>query len=187
MNMRTGGRIRNRPGTSGLLVLIGAVTLLSGCSSEMSDLRQFVENARATERRPIPKLPELRPHETFTYDAGELRDPFAAIAFNQAQPGARSDRSHSGPRPDENRPREALEGFPLDSLRMVGVLEQEQSMWALVRASDGTIHRVTEGNYLGQNHGRILNISENNVALVEIVPDGLGGYQERRASLALSE
>lgn len=187
MSMGTAERTGARTRTARLLLLASAALLLPGCSNDMSDLRQFVDQARATERRPIPKLPELKPHETFTYQAGELRDPFQVIAFHQAQPGSPGERASSGPRPDETRPREPLEGYPLDSLRMVGVLEQQESMWALVRASDGTIHRVTEGNYLGQNHGRILNINENNVALVEIVPDGLGGYQERRASLALSE
>ena len=187
MSTSTGEITRNRPATARLLLLVGVAALLPGCSSDMSDLKQFVDQARATERRPIPKLPELKPHETFAYAADELRDPFEAIAFNQAKPGSRSERSTGGPQPDESRPREPLEGFPLDSLRMVGVLEQQEAMWALVRASDGTIHRVTEGNYLGQNHGRISVINENQVALVEIVPDGLGGYQERRASLALSE
>jgi len=186
MSMRTAGAPKGRIGAR-LALLAGAVSLLVGCSNDMSDLKSFVEQARSAERRPIPKLPELKPHETFAYEAEGLRDPFQVIAFNQAQPGAPSQRADSGPRPDETRPREPLEGFPLDSLRMVGVLEQHETMWALIQASDGTIHRVTEGNYLGQNHGRILEINENQVALVEIVPDGLGGYQERRASLALSE
>lgn len=90
-------------------------------------------------------------------------------------------------RPDSNRPREALEAFPLDTLRMVGTLDQGGQSWGLVRANDGTIHRVQPGNYLGQNHGRIANITEYEIELVEIVPDGLGGWIERQASLALSE
>ncbi len=93
----------------------------------------------------------------------------------------------SGIRPDVNRPREALEEYPLDSLRMVGTLEQGGQMWALVRAEDGTIHRVQPGNYVGQNYGRITRITESKIELVEIVPDGLGGWMERPATLALSE
>lgn len=160
---------------------------MTGCSSDMSDLSQFVDQAKSAKRRPLPKPPELKPHETFTYHDAGLRDPFEVISFNQAQPGSEQQRSTSKLRPDESRPKEALEAFPLDSLRMVGVLEQQGSTWALVRASDGTIHRIRKGNYVGQNYGKITQISENEVDLVEIVPDGLGGYVERHAALALSE
>jgi len=70
---------------------------------------------------------------------------------------------------------------------MVGTLEQQGQSWGLVLASDGTIHRVQPNNYLGQNHGKIKQISEFETELTEIVPDGLGGWMERPASLALSE
>lgn len=168
-------------------ILCSVIALaVTGCGSDMSDLSQFVDQAKAAERRPLPKLPEMKPHETFTYRDAGLRDPFEIISFNQAQPGSEQ-RSTSKLRPDEARPKEPLEAFPLDSLRMVGVLEQQGSTWALVRATDGTIHRVRKGNYVGQNYGKITQISENEVDLVEIVPDGLGGYVERNAALALSE
>lgn len=169
--------------------LLGAAIALAmtGCSQDMSDLNQFVEEAKTAKRRPLPKLPEMKPHETFTYRDVGLRDPFEAIAFGQAQAGPDKQRSTSKLRPDETRPKEPLESFPLDSLRMVGVLEQQGATWALVRADDGTIHRVRKGNYIGQNYGKITQISENEVDLVEIVPDGLGGYVERHAAMALSE
>lgn len=180
---------RNKPLHSlGRALLSTALALaITGCSSDLSDLGQFVEQAKSAKRRPLPKLPELKPHETFTYRDAGLRDPFQVISFNQAQPGSEQQRSTSKLRPDEARPKEPLEAFPLDSLRMVGVLEQQGATWALVRATDGTIHRVRTGNYVGQNYGKITDISENEVDLVEIVPDGLGGYVERHAALALSE
>ena len=86
-----------------------------------------------------------------------------------------------------NRRREALEAFPLDALKMVGTLAQKDGVWAIIKAPDGLVYRVTRNNYLGQNYGRITKISEDKVELVEIVPDGLGGWQERRASLVLAE
>ncbi len=89
--------------------------------------------------------------------------------------------------PDRNRNREELEAHPLDSLRMVGTIEKDGGTWAIISASDGTIHRVQEGNYMGQNHGQILSIDEFSVVLREIVPDGLGGWREREASLVLPE
>lgn len=172
----------------GRTLLTGVIAFaIVGCGSDMSDLSQFVEEAKNAKRRPLPKLPEMKPHETFTYRDAGLRDPFGIISFNQAQTGSEQQRSTSMLRPDEARPKEPLEAFPLDSLRMVGVLEQQGATWALVRASDGTIHRVRKGNHLGQNYGKITQIAESEVDLVEIVPDGLGGYVERHAALALSE
>ena len=90
-------------------------------------------------------------------------------------------------RPDPDRSREYLEGFPLDTLGMVGTLYIGETMYALVRTSDGLIHRVVPGNYLGQNDGRITDISESEITLVEIISDGIGGYIERDADISLSD
>lgn len=167
--------------------LLSLSTLLAACGGgETQDLRQYVEQVRGKQNSRIEPLPEFTPYETFLYQASELRSP-----FRPSEGGTPDDvltqSQDSGVRPDSNRPREALEAFPLDTLRMVGTLDQDGESWALVRTSDGTIHRVQPGNYLGQNHGKIVNISEYEIELVEIVPDGLGGWMERQASLALSE
>ena len=89
--------------------------------------------------------------------------------------------------PDPDRPREFLEQFPLDGLRMVGSLEINQIKAGLVQATDGLVHRVTVGNHLGQNYGRVTSISDSEIELVEIIPDGLGGYIQRPASIGLSD
>jgi type IV pilus assembly protein PilP len=89
--------------------------------------------------------------------------------------------------PDPNRAREFLEQFPLDSLRMVGSLELNQIKSGLVQASDGLVHRVLVGNHIGQNYGRVMAISDSEIELVEIIPDGLGGYIQRPASIGLSD
>ena len=95
--------------------------------------------------------------------------------------------------PDPNRAREFLEQFPLDTLRMVGTMNSQVSgtmvsgTYGLVQTSDGLIHRVTVGNHLGQNYGRIMNITESEIQLVEIIADGIGGYLERPAAVALSD
>ncbi|HET8699122.1 MAG TPA: pilus assembly protein PilP, partial [Gammaproteobacteria bacterium] len=83
--------------------------------------------------------------------------------------------------------RELLEQFPLDSLTMVGTLSDQRASFALVQSADGLVHRVTVGNHMGQNYGRIVSISDTEIKLVEIVSDGLGGYLERPASVALSD
>jgi len=149
----------------------------------MSDLNGFVDEMRARKPAPIDPLPEFRQAETFLYVPAGRRDPFAPPPMDTDESiGATVT---DGPSPDLTRPREELESFPLDSLRMVGILEQQEAIWGLVRASDGTIHRVRAGNYLGQNHGRILAINEQSVDLIELIPTGRGGYLEREASLSL--
>jgi len=95
--------------------------------------------------------------------------------------------STTGVRPDVQRPREFLEQFSLDTLRMVGTVKLKGRLYGLVQTRDGLVHRVLPGNHLGQADGRITAIDEGKISLIEIVPDGMGGFIERPAALALSE
>jgi type IV pilus assembly protein PilP len=150
---------------------------LAGCSSADSDLQQFIQQTQAQPGGHVDPLPEIKPYETFVYDDQGLRSPFVpsqATGFNSV-------------RRDTKRPREFLEQFSLDTLTMVGTLRIEGTMYALVQTKDGIVHRVTVGNYLGQNDGRITDISPSKIDLAEIVPDGLGGYMKRPAALSLSQ
>lgn len=170
-----------------LAALVALSSVLAGCStSNTQDLQEFVKATRNKQNSRIEPLPEFKPYETFLYQASNLRNPFAPSVSGQLDRMLKPE-DGSGIHPDVNRPREALEDYPLDTLRMVGTLEQDGNSWALVQASDNTIHRVQPGNYLGQNHGKIIHIDEYEIELMEIVPDGLGGWMERPASLALSE
>ncbi|HEX7113935.1 MAG TPA: pilus assembly protein PilP, partial [Steroidobacter sp.] len=157
-----------------------ALIAMAGCSSDMDELRQKVAEIKARPGERIEPLPEIKPYEAFVYNAANLRSPFVASA------PARNDAT-SGVRPDTKRPREFLEQFPLDTLRMVGTLELHGRKYGLVQGKDGLVHRVLPGNYMGQNDGRIVSITNTRISLIEIVPDGLGGYIERPASLALTE
>lgn len=171
-------------GRCALLALLTPL-LLAGCSGDnLDDLRAYAEQVKARKHGGIEPLPEIKPHEAFLYQATDLRDPFAPAPFAQSAPSAPV---AGGVRPDVNRSKEPLEDFPLDTLRMVGTLERNQDRWGLVQAKDGTVHRVKTGNYAGQNYGKIVAISEQQIDLTEIVPDGLGGWTERKASLALTE
>ena len=91
------------------------------------------------------------------------------------------------PEMDFNRRKEELEAFPLEVLKMVGTVAMKKNLWALIKADDGTIHRVQAGNYLGKNHGRILHINADKIELMEIVPDKPGQWREQQTSLALTE
>ena len=160
---------------------------LIACSSDpTSDLEIYVEEVKSQQVSSIDPLPEFKPYESFTYMAADLRDPFTVPTFSHPQAVA-TQASGNGIKPDFDRPTEPLEEFPLDSLRMVGTLEQNEDNWALINDTDGTIHRVQPGNYAGQNHGKITRVTEFEVELTEIVPDGIGGWLERQASIAISE
>src|SRR5210317_1374305 len=165
------------------LVLILATFGLAACGGDMDDLDQYINEIKARPGGRIDPLPEITPYEVFTYvaDAQGLRSPFVPDTPQASGSAA------GGARPDPDRSREFLEGFPLDTLSMVGTLYIGETMYGLVQTSDGLIHRVVPGNYLGQNDGRIAQISESEIELVEIISDGIGGYIERDAAISLSD
>ena len=156
--------------------------LLAGCvNKDMSDLTQFVDEVKSRPPSGIEPIPEVKQVIGFVYTAKSRRDPFTPPDEETAATETVLD---NGIRPDPDRRKEELESFTLDSLRMVGTLEQEQSTWGLVKTSDGTIHRVAPGNFMGQYDGKITRISEDKIELIELVPTG-SGFLEKEAALAL--
>jgi type IV pilus assembly protein PilP len=153
---------------------------LGGCAPG-NDLRQWVSQEKARKGAPLEPLPVIKTFETFEYKDQELRDPFNASADEQEQT------ANAGPHPDQDRVREPLESFPLDGLKMSGTLGLAKAIEGLIRDPDGVVHRVHNGNYLGQNFGRITGISEDHIELVELVPNGTGGWMERQATIALGD
>jgi len=164
------------------------LALLTACShdSGFADLDRFMEETRAKPRGHVEPLPEFKAYEAFTYSAADQRAPFeppveVQISMDEQEP-------ENIVEPDLDRPREALENFDLKDLRMVGTLQRASGgLFALIRDSSGGIHRVRTGNYMGQNFGRIVSVSETRVDLIEIVPNGSGGWVERPRSLSLDE
>lgn len=161
------------------------VGLLAGCSEDMSDLEAYVAEVKSRTSSNVEPIPQIRQYEPFEYVGIGRRDPFEPQRPSGPLAGAGS--PENALRPDLNRNREPLEEFPLDGLRMVGTLRTQAGTYALIREPEGIVHRVTYGNYLGQNYGKITGISEAEVQLEEIIPDGFGGYMKRPASIALSE
>lgn len=168
------------------LLAVALVAMLAGCgrgvTSEPGDapnLEEWSANVRARPAPPLDPLPVMQQFETFEYAALGLRDPFSD-AFT-------SDSSGSGPRPDSNRRKQTLEQFPLDSLDMVGTLGSGGGLVALMMAPDKVTYRVQPGVYVGQNDGRVTSVHEDRIELVELVPDGAGGWLERPASVALED
>ena len=172
-----------------LLPGVATVALLSGCSGngEFDDLQAYVAEVNARPKGRIEPLPEFKPYESFQYSAAGLRSPFTApveiklIKYQQ-------ERAKSNIKPDLQRPKEYLESFSVDAISMVGTLAiQENEVWALLDDAQGGVHRVKVGNYVGRNHGRIISINPGSVDLIEIVPDGHGGWLERPRAIKLQD
>ena len=161
------------------LLVAGVIALsstLTACSSKDDELERYIEEVKKEPGGRVEPLPELKPYETYAYESSAMRSPFI--------PGG-----SGGPsplRPDSRRNREFLEQFSLDTLRMVGTLRMADRTYGLVKTKDGLVHRVLPGNYMGQADGRVTEITPSKISVVEIVADGLGGYIERPASLALN-
>jgi type IV pilus assembly protein PilP len=166
------------------LVLAAVMVSFAACGGDMDDLDQYINEVKSRPGGRIEPLPQIEPYEVFTYvaEAQGVRSPFVPDT-----PQVDNSGQHGGIGPDPDRSREFLEGFPLDTLSMVGTLYIGETMYGLVQTSDGLIHRVVPGNYLGQNDGRIAQISESEIELVEIISDGIGGYIERDAAISLSD
>ena len=174
---------------SKLTLLAALAGLLAGCGEGLGDLREYVTTIRAQPPGRIEPIPEFTPYQNFEYASHDLRDPFKLVDFRRPEELPEDVATlGSGIRPDIDRVKEPLEDFPLDTLRLKGTIDDKDGVkWGLIFAPDNTIHRVLEGNYMGQNHGRIISITDQKIELTEIVPDGLGNYIERSSAVALIE
>lgn len=175
-----------RPRLIAALCLAPLVFSMGGCTTrDNSDLEAYIRQVLARPPRPIEPLPELKPVETFVFEPGNRRDPF--VSDVRSEPSQLVEEEVDELAPDPNRPKEPLEAYALDALRMVGTLEQKDSRWGLVRTQDGLLHLVQVGNYMGLNHGLIVRIDDTAIELTEVVLDPSGKWRERTATLALTE
>ena len=162
------------------LATLAMMSGLAACSGQ-GDLHEWVAQIKARKGAPLPALPVVKTFETYLYQDQDKRDP-----FEPAPPQANL-QDTAGPHPDQNRPREPLEAFPLDSLKMVGTIGAKGSVEALVKDPQGVIHQVHVGDYMGQNYGHVAQVTPGEIDLVELVPNGSGGWMERDATVALGE
>ncbi|MCX7033969.1 MAG: pilus assembly protein PilP [Arenimonas sp.] len=160
------------------LVLCVAVLALAACTRGQRDLEAWVAEVKSQPAPPLDPLPVMKQFETFEYAAQNLRDPFSPPT---------SEQDGGGLRPDPNRRKEVLEAFPLDSLDMVGTIGSGAGIIGLVMGPDKVTYRVRPGNYMGLSDGRITAVFEDRVEMVELVPDGAGGWLERQAKIALED
>ena len=161
------------------LMIVACVALLSGCGvASHQDLREWMSEQGKGAKGRLDPLPTIRPYESFAYNAFDLPDPFKP---RKIEPN----KSTSKLQPDLTRRREPLEAFPLESLAMVGTIEKGKALYALVKTPERDIYQVRQGNYLGQNYGVIVDISDSELKLKELVQDGAGDWAERSSALNL--
>ena len=156
-----------------------ASLLVAGCGGETNqDLRAWMAEQGKGVKGKVDALPQMKPYEPFAYNAFDLPDPFKPRKIEPA-------RGASKLAPDLVRRKEPLEAFPLESLNMVGSLEQRKTMYALVRTPEKDVYQVRVGNYLGQDYGVITAITDSEIRLKELVQDSAGDWTERTSALQL--
>jgi type IV pilus assembly protein PilP len=167
------------------LALIPIAVLLVSCGGgEFADLKDELKGLTKDARGKIDPLPVVKPYEPVSYTGFDTPDPFGSAKIELVTKSASA--APKGLQPDLNRPKEPLEAFPLESLRMVGVIQQVKMNFGLVKA-DASLYRVKIGNYMGQNFGIITNIVDNQITLRELVQDAGGDWTERQSTLQLVE
>lgn len=175
-----------------LFIYTCMVLVISGCHKSRSDLDNFVAEVLARPGSRIEPLPEIKPYEAYAYKSAAegARDPFLVFydkTQEQLEESQDSGLTEEMERELHSRNKEELERFELDSLRMVGTIEDSDNNWGIILDPDGTVHRVRVGNYIGANVGKILNIFEDRIELREIVKNSNGKWEERQAAIALAE
>lgn len=167
--------------------LIGAalvVFLAGGCSSDRSDLQQWMEGVRA-EAKPVPRrVNEPRVFEPYRYQEAGRIDPFSATKIASSDFDGKGRNNDLAP--DQERLREPLEAWPLDSIRMVGYLSNPQGSYALLQ-TEQNVYQASVGNYVGRNYGKVMRISESGIELRELVQDAAGDWMERETTLRIDE
>lgn len=166
------------------LALATSLLAVACADPALPELESYTERVRARPAGPLEPVPEIVSVDPFTYRSDDRRDPFmmdeeAVDTLQRRNPGGIS--------PDPLRSKEPLEAFSLDSLRMVGTLEQHGTRWALIMTPDGMLHRVQPGQYLGRNDGKIIRIDPTALVLTEIVEKAPGEWEQRQASMALKQ
>jgi type IV pilus assembly protein PilP len=168
------------------LLLFSSLLTACGVTSGTADLNQFVDSVMSQPRGSIEPLPVFEPYEAFSYSATGLRSPFdLPVNLDEVIQKAAPE---SDIQPDLNRSKEQLEQYSFGSFSMVGTIKKRQNdqLWALISVPDSGIHKVKEGYYVGQNHGKVIRVSQQRIDIIEIVSNGVGGWLERPRSLVLA-
>jgi type IV pilus assembly protein PilP len=166
------------------IVLI-TLAFLSGCYDDTSDLSAHMQQVQAATTSHIEPMPEVHPFNHYDYSAFDLRSPFSLTRPEAIQ--QKIQQMSGGLSPDPRRRKQPLEKFALGDLTMRGTMGDGGVLWALMEASDFTLHRISIGSYLGLFDGRITEVSAKSVKLVELAPDGAGCWVERETVIKIAQ
>lgn len=167
-------------GLSSKVFTVSISVILTGCiGANISELDTWMENNPTDIHVTIEPIPEVQPYTAFIYQASNNVDPFSSSKLNAGLLGV-SKSIH------DTRPKQLLEEFDLERLKMVGVLSKNGVSYALIKSPKG-LHRSSVGDYLGQNNGKIVKITESEVELSETVQEVNGEWIQRAETLYLSE
>ena len=173
-----------------LVVAVLCSIVASGCLwvEDTQDLASFVSDVQSKPRGTIEPLPTFEPYHSFVYQGASLRDPFVPLVKIESALDIEYDDS-DGVEPDQNRPRSYLEQFSIDDLHMVGTIGKtdQKSVWSLILDDNGEIHRVSVGDYIGLDFGKVVAVNEQRVDVIEIISNGRGGWMQRPRTLELVE
>jgi type IV pilus assembly protein PilP len=164
---------------------ICSVAILSACSGgEQVEIKDWMKTQRAKTPASVSPVIAPVPFVPAPYTQAVGADPFDDLKLKAALAKARAASGVSALQPDLSRKREALESFPLDNLKMIGYVLKQGKPTALISAA-GTLFNVVVGNYVGQDFGKVISITEQEVAFKELVQDGAGIWTERTTKLPL--
>jgi type IV pilus assembly protein PilP len=159
--------------------------LLSACSgSDQVEIKDWMKAEKAKTPTSVPPVVAPIPFVAAPYGQTAATDPFDDIKLKAALAKARAASGASALQPNLSRKREALEAFPIDSIKMIGYLVKQGRPTALLSAS-GTLYNVQAGNYVGQDFGKVTAITEQEISFKELVQDGAGIWTERTTKLPL--
>ena len=167
------------------IIAIFIVLSTSGCFDDTADLKEHIAKVQASTPKTIRPMPAVPVFDHFDYSVQSLRSPFDKPRAEAIQ--ERIQKISGCLSPDTHRQKQPLEKFALSDLSMRGTLSGLDMTWALIQASDATIHRVTVGNFLGLYHGRITNVNQSNVKVTELIPDGTGCWVKRETIIVMVE
>lgn len=161
-----------------------SLLFLASCSGDRSDLELFVTTTKAQHVAYIPPLKETPKFQHFSYQAELLRSPFVPPSRELTEEVI--DTSKDCLQPNLKRRKSRLETYALDNLKMRGTLTEDDTVWALIQSSDGNVYRLGAGDYLGLYHGKIARVTERNIEITELIPDGSGCWAERSSNMELT-
>ncbi|MDA0128807.1 pilus assembly protein PilP [Vibrio sp. MarTm2] len=165
------------------LALLGLSLFLLGCQANEESLDEFVAQVERKARQDVVDLKPVFDFQISAYQSHNLREPFvlpqAALVLNQ--PLAKTDCWQ----PAKRRKTGQLERFPLSKLRLKGVMGSGGRVSALVQTPEGNVVKVSSGQYIGLNNGKVTHVADDYLKINETLPDGLGCWNKRSVKLAL--